>query len=147
MRLALEEAQVAHSKGEVPIGSVVVKEGRVVGRGHNQKETLHDPTAHAEILALQDAAHTLGGWRLLGTTLYSTLEPCPMCAGALVQARVERLVYAAPDPKAGAVGSVVDLVREPHFNHQIEVESGVLQEEAEALLEKFFADLRARVEA
>lgn len=143
MRMALDEAHLAQSRGEVPIGAVVVKEGRVIGRGHNQKETLKDPTAHAEILALQEAARTLGGWRLSGATLYSTLEPCPMCAGALVQARIDRLVYAAPDPKAGAAGSLLDLVRDERLNHQVIVESGVLREEAEALLEEFFADLRA----
>lgn len=146
MRLALDEAQLAQSKGEVPIGAVVVKEGRVIGRSHNQKETRRDPTAHAEILALQEAARSLGGWRLSGTTLYSTLEPCPMCAGALVQARVERLVYAAPDPKAGAVDSLFDLVRDERLNHGVVVESGLLREEAEGLLEQFFADLRLESE-
>lgn len=143
MRLALEEAVLARNKGEVPVGAVVVKDGRVVGRGHNQKETLKDPTAHAEILALREAARTLGGWRLSGTTVYSTLEPCPLCAGALVLARAERLVYAAPDPKAGAAGSVLDLVREPRLNHTLQVKGGVLREEAESLLREFFAEARA----
>jgi tRNA(adenine34) deaminase len=142
MRLAIQEARRAYEKGEIPVGAVAVHRNQVIGRGHNQKETLRDPTAHAEVLALQKAARTLGGWRLVDVTLYCTLEPCPMCAGAMVQARLPRLVYAVDDPKAGAAGSVIDLTRHPHFNHQVHVTRGVLEKEAQALLARFFLALR-----
>jgi len=142
MRRALLEAKKAYLKGEVPVGAVIVADGQVVARAHNRKEELHDPTAHAEMLAIREAASRLASWRLLGATIYVTLEPCAMCAGALVLARVQRLVYGAPDPKAGAAGSVTNLVQHEALNHRLEVTGGVLQEECAALLQQFFADLR-----
>jgi tRNA(adenine34) deaminase len=138
MAEALALARKAGSEGEVPIGSVVVFEGRIVGRGRNARERLRDPTAHAEILALQEASRTLGRWRLTGATIYATLEPCPMCAGALVNARIDRLVYAVADPKAGAAGTLFDLPRDPRLNHQITVDSGVMAQECGAVLTDFF---------
>jgi tRNA(adenine34) deaminase len=142
MRLAIDEARLAFAKGEIPVGAVAVYEGEVIGRGHNCKETGRDPTAHAEILALREAARVRGGWRLVGVTLYCTMEPCPMCAGAMVQARLPRLVYAVDDPKAGAAGSVVELLEHPQLNHHVRVERGVLAAEVEALLADFFRGLR-----
>ena len=142
MREALAEAEQALSHGDVPVGAVAVRDGVIVGRGHNRKEVDADPTAHAEMLALQEAARTLGGWRLVGVTLYCTLEPCPMCAGAMISARLPRLVYGADDPKLGAAGSVVELLRDPRLNHRVTVIRGVLAEESQALLERFFARLR-----
>jgi tRNA(adenine34) deaminase len=142
MAEALACARLAASEGEVPVGAVVVFDGRVVGRGRNGRERLHDPTAHAEVLALQDAARSLGRWRLTGATVYATLEPCPMCAGALVNARVDRLVYGVPDPKAGAVDTLFDLVRSPRLNHRAEVTSGVLAGECGELLKEFFRGRR-----
>ena len=141
---ALAEARKAAAAGEVPIGAVVVHGGRVVGRGRNARETQRDPTAHAEILALQEAARSLGRWRLTGATVYATLEPCPMCAGALVNARVDRLVYAVPDPKAGAAGSLFDVPRDPRLNHRVEVASGVLAAECGELLSSFFRTRRGK---
>ena len=129
MREALAEASKAYALGEVPIGAVVVLNGKIVGRGHNLRETLIDSTAHAEILAMREAARNSSDWRLSEAVLYSTIEPCAMCAGALVQFRVKLLVYGAADLKAGAVDSVMDVVREPRFNHQVAVLSGVLAEE------------------
>jgi tRNA(adenine34) deaminase len=146
MRKALTEAEQALAHGDVPVGAVAVREGIIVGRGHNCKEVNADPTAHAEMLALREAAHTLGGWRLVEVTLYCTLEPCPMCAGAMVSARLPRLVYGAIDPKAGAAGSVVELLRDPRLNHQVAVTSGVLAEKSQALLERFFTELRSNRE-
>ncbi|HLW60728.1 MAG TPA: tRNA adenosine(34) deaminase TadA [bacterium] len=139
---ALTEAEAAARLSDVPIGAVVVREGRVIARGRNRREVLRDPTAHAELNAVRQAAKILGGWRLLGCTLYVTLEPCVMCAGALVQARLPRLVYGAPDPKAGGAGSVVDLLRDSRFNHAVEVFGGVREAECGALLRGFFAALR-----
>jgi tRNA(adenine34) deaminase len=144
MRRALAEAKQALGHGDVPVGAVAVHEGVVVGRGHNRREADADPTAHAEMVALREAAHALGGWRLARVTLYCTLEPCPMCAGAMLAARLPRLVYGADDPKAGAAGSVVELLRDPRFNHRVIVTRGVLAEEAQALLELFFGGLRER---
>ncbi|WP_027717116.1 tRNA adenosine(34) deaminase TadA [Desulfovirgula thermocuniculi] len=144
MRLALEEAQKAYGRGEVPVGAVVVLKGEVIGRGHNLRETLVDSTAHAEILAMREAARRLGDWRLNEAVLYSTIEPCPMCAGAIVQFRVGTLVYGARDPKAGAVDSLLDLVRDPRFNHRVEVISGVLAEECAQIMRRFFQELRQR---
>lgn len=138
MGLALAEAKRAFAEDEVPVGAIVVCRGAVVGFGHNQREGLRDATAHAEMLALRMAMARLGGWRLPGATLYVTLEPCPMCAGALVQARIARLVYAAADPKSGAAGSVVELCQNPRLNHQVEVDSGPMAAEAAALLRAFF---------
>ena len=142
MAEALIEARAAAAEGEVPIGSVVVAEGRIVGRGRNAREARADPTAHAEVLALQEAARSLGRWRLSGATVYATLEPCPMCAGALVNARVDRLVYAVPDPKAGAAGTLFDIVRDARLNHRVDVESGVLAAECGELLREFFRSRR-----
>ena len=142
MMEALAEARRAAGIGEVPIGAVVVREGDVVGRGHNRREIDGDPLAHAEILAIRDAAMRTAGWRLTGCTMYVTLEPCAMCAGALVNSRVERLVYGAPDPKAGYCGTLGDLVRDPRLNHRLEVTAGVLENESAALLRGFFASLR-----
>jgi tRNA(adenine34) deaminase len=142
MAEALACARLAASEGEVPVGAVVVFDGRVVGRGRNARERLHDPTAHAEVLALQESARSLGRWRLTGATVYATLEPCPMCAGALVNARVDRLVYGVPDPKAGAVDTLFDVVRSARLNHRVEVASGVLAGECGELLKEFFRGRR-----
>ena len=142
MQAALLEAEKAYAKGEVPVGAVVVLDDVIIGRGHNLRESLQDSSAHAELLAMREAARYLGSWRLNGTTLYSTLEPCPMCAGALVQFRVKLLVYGAADPKSGAVDSVMDIVREPEFNHRLEVISGIKEEECRRLLQGFFKQLR-----
>ena len=142
MAEALACARLAATEGEVPVGAVVVLDGRVVGRGRNARERLHDPTAHAEVLALQEAARSLGRWRLTGATVYATLEPCPMCAGALVNARVARLVYGVADPKAGAVDTLFDVVRHPGLNHRVEVASGVLAGECGELLKEFFRGRR-----
>jgi len=144
MREAIAEAVLAFQKGDVPVGAVAVRDEQIIGRGHNRKEELKDPTAHAEMIALQEAARTLGGWRLTGVTLYCTMEPCPMCAGAMVQARLPRLVYAVDDPKAGAGGSVVDLLRHDRLNHQLEVVSGVLAAEVQRLMQAFFEQLRGK---
>ncbi len=138
MRLALLEAEAAAEEGEVPVGAVVVHEGRVIGRGRNRTESATDPTAHAEILAIGAAAAALASWRLEGATLYVTLEPCFMCAGAIVLARLERLVFGATDPKAGACVSLADVVRDPRLNHRVDVIHGVLAAESSALLEAFF---------
>lgn len=144
MREAIAEARKAELKREVPIGAVIVKDGEIIGRGHNGRETLLDPTAHAEIIAIRQASERLGAWRLLGATLYVTLEPCPMCAGAIVQARLPRVVYGAPDPKAGCAGTLMNLLQESRFNHESEVTSGILQEECAELLTRFFRTLRKR---
>ena len=140
---ALVEARAAAALGDVPIGAVIVRDARIIARAHNRREYLRDPTAHAEIDALRQAAKALGGWRLSGCAVYVTLEPCVMCAGALVLARVARLVYGAADPKAGAAGSVVDVVRDARFNHVVEVAAGIRETECGALLRDFFAGLRA----
>lgn len=143
MAQAIAEAAAALPTGDVPVGALVVDaEGRVVGRGHNAREAIGDPTAHAEVLALREAAAALGSWRLDGCTLVVTLEPCAMCAGAIVLARVPRLVLGAWDPKAGACGSVHDLVRDPRLNHRVEVVGGVREEECAALLRDFFGSQR-----
>jgi tRNA(adenine34) deaminase len=138
MRAALREAQASADRDEVPVGCVIVHEGLIVGRGHNQVEALQDATAHAEIVAIGAASSTLGSWRLHECTMYVTLEPCAMCAGAILLARVWRLVYAATDPKAGACGSVLDVIHEPRLNHRVEITSGVLAQECGALLRAFF---------
>ena len=142
MREALEEAERATATGDVPVGAVVVFRDRIIGRGRNRKEAMMDPTAHAEILALRRAAHERGTWRLTGATLYSTLEPCTMCAGAMVNARIGRLVYGLADPKTGAAGSVYDIVRSPWLNHRLEVVAGVLAEDVEGVMREFFDRLR-----
>lgn len=143
MRLALAEAEKAAALGEVPIGAVAVKHGVVIGRGFNRKESDQDPTAHAEMIALREAAAHEQNWRLPGVTLYATVEPCPMCAGAMIQGRLERLVYGAPDTRFGADGTIVDVLREPRFNHRVLITAGVLEDEAAALLQRFFRALRA----
>ena len=142
MRLAVEEAQQALVHDDVPVGAVVVVAGEVVGRGHNERELRQDPTAHAEVIALREAAARLGTWRILDSVLYVTLEPCAMCAGAIVLGRVPRVVYGTPDPKAGAAGSVLDVLAEPRFNHRPRVEGGVLRDACAALLVDFFAARR-----
>ncbi len=142
MRLALREAERALDHDDVPIGAVVVHEGEAIGVGANERELRGDPTAHAEVLALREASTHLGGWRLLDCSLYVTLEPCAMCAGAVVLARVPRVVYGARDPKAGMAGSVLDLLREPRLNHCPEVAAGLLADESADLLRTFFASRR-----
>jgi tRNA(adenine34) deaminase len=142
MRVALQEATFALKKKEVPVGAVVVCRDKIIGRGHNQTETLNDPTAHAEILAIGAAANYLNSWRLSETVLYVTLEPCAMCAGAIVLARMKKLVFGAFDPKAGACGSLYNLVQDGRLNHQVEVVSEVLKEDCSALLQSFFKELR-----
>ncbi len=144
MREALELAAEAGRAGEVPVGAVAVLDGRVVGRGRNRREEDRDPTAHAELLAVRDAARTLGRWRLTGVTVVVTLEPCAMCAGALVLARIDRLVFGASDPKAGAVGSLADLSCDPRLNHRFEVERGLRAEECADQLRAFFRARRDR---
>ncbi len=142
MRLALQEAEKALECGDVPIGAIAVKDGRIIGVGHNRREADHDPTAHAEMIAIRQAAQVLDHWRLDGVTLYCTLEPCAMCAGAMVLARLPRLVYAALDPKAGAAGSIVDITRHDKLNHRVDVMAGILADEAGAQLRAFFQSLR-----
>jgi len=144
MAAALSEAFKGYKKGEVPVGAVVVADGKVIARAHNLRETLIDPTAHAEVLAIKKAAKKLGGWRLNSVTVYTTLEPCPMCAGAIVHARVGAVVYGADDPKAGACGSIMNVVSSRHLNHRVNVKSGVLKKECSEILKKFFKKLRAR---
>lgn len=142
MELALDAARRAGAAGEVPVGAAVVRDGVVVAVAGNRREELADPTAHAEILALRQAAADTGGWRLEGATLYVTLEPCPMCAGALVAARVGRVVFGAPDPKAGSCGSLYNLCADPRLNHELEVDAGVCESECSALLSDWFAGRR-----
>jgi tRNA(adenine34) deaminase len=142
MRLALQEAAKALEYDDVPIGALAVKDGVVIGRGYNGRERHQDPTAHAEMIALREAAAALNCWRLDGVTLYCTLEPCAMCAGAMVLARLPRLVYAATDPKAGAAGSVMDIARHPFLNHSVQVERGLFADEAAEQIRAFFRKLR-----
>lgn len=142
MRLALREAARALEHDDVPIGAVVVREGEVIGSGHNEREIRSDPTAHAEMIALREAARTLGSWRVVDAVIYVTLEPCAMCAGAIVLARVPRVVFGALDPKAGAAGSVLDVLDEPRLNHRPRVESGLLAEDSSEMLRAFFASRR-----
>ncbi len=144
MAVALEEAELAVSHGDVPVGAVVVDHGRLVARRHNERELRGDPTAHAELLALRQAAEAVGGWRLTAVTLVVTLEPCPMCAGALVAARVGRLVFGAADPRAGAAGSLYNLCVDPRLNHELPVTPGVRAAESASLLDAFFAERRNR---
>jgi tRNA(adenine34) deaminase len=144
MQEAIQQARLAESLGEVPIGAIIVRDGAIVGTGYNLRETNRDPTAHAEMIAIRRASETLQAWRLLGCTLYVTLEPCPMCAGAILQSRVERVVYGASDPKAGCVGTLMDLLQDSRFNHVSPWKSGVLHEECALLLSDFFRRLRSR---
>jgi tRNA(adenine34) deaminase len=143
MALALEEARLAAAEGEVPIGAVLVCDGAVVSRGRNGREHAADPTAHAELIAIREGAQRLGRWRLSGCTLYVTLEPCPMCAGAMVNARIDRLVYGAADPKAGAIGTLYDLSSDCRLNHRFDVTRGVLEDECSLALKEFFRGLRS----
>jgi len=144
MGLALKEAEAAFEEDEVPVGAVVVCNGEVIGRAHNQRERLLDPTAHAEMIAITQAASYLQNWRLTGCTLYVTIEPCSMCAGALVLARVDRLVYGADDPKAGACGSLLNIVNKPELNHRVEVTPGVRADECSEIMSRFFQSRRTR---
>jgi tRNA(adenine34) deaminase len=142
MRLALREAERALEHDDVPVGAVLVHEGEVAGVGHNERELRKDPTAHAEMLAIREAARALGAWRLLDCVLYVTLEPCAMCAGAIVLARISRVIFGAADPKAGAAGSVLDVLAEPRLNHRPDVSLGLLAAESAALLQEFFGPRR-----
>jgi len=142
MEIALEQAQLAAAAGEVPVGALVIKDGKILGRGHNRNLLDNDPTAHAEIVALRQAAARLGNHRLVGCTLVATIEPCSMCAGALIHARIARLVYGASDPKAGAAGSTVQVINHPSLNHRMEVTAGVLAGKCSEILQKFFRQKR-----
>jgi tRNA(adenine34) deaminase len=143
MRMAVDQACIAEANGDVPIGCVIVHEGQIIGKAYNQREQLNDPTAHAEIIALTQAAAYLGSWRLNGCTMYVTLEPCPMCAGALVLARIERLVFGIEDPKTGACGSLYNIVSDGRLNHRIDVATGVLSEQCRQQLQAFFQRRRS----
>lgn len=144
MQEAITEARKAEALHEVPIGAVIVKDGEIIGRGYNLRETSHDPTAHAEMVAIREASQRLDAWRLLGCSLYVTLEPCPMCAGAIVQSRIARVIYGTPDPKAGCAGTLMNLLQDNRFNHTTELVSGVHQQACAALLTEFFRRLRSR---
>lgn len=144
MQEALREAEIAFRLGEVPIGAVIEKDGQIIARGHNMTETLKDPTAHAEMTAIREAARVLGGWRLIGCSLYVTVEPCSMCAGAMVWARIENLYIGAMDPKAGACGSVFQIAASQRLNHRMEIETGIMEEECAQLMRQFFRQLRDR---
>jgi tRNA(adenine34) deaminase len=142
MQAALDEARLAAEAGEVPIGAIVVHQGKIIGRGQNSLLRNLDPTAHAEIIAMRDAAKAIGNYRLIGCTLYVTLEPCAMCAGAMIHARLDRMVFATADPKAGACGSVLSVLNHPHLNHQMVLEQGIATEESAELLRAFFRERR-----
>lgn len=144
MVIAMEEAEKARAMGEVPIGAIIVHEDKVIGRGHNIRETTQQTLSHAELLAIQEANEVIGSWRLEDCTLYVTLEPCAMCAGAIVQSRIKRVVYGATDPKAGCAGTLMNLLTEERFNHQVEVITGVLQMECSDMLRDFFKMLRKK---
>lgn len=147
MRLALEQAQISFQKGEVPVGALLVdSDGYIISRARNMPIQLNDPTAHAEILTIREAALTVGNYRLTGSSLYVTIEPCPMCAGAIVQARINRLVFGAPDPKGGACGSLYNIVQDPRLNHWVEVTQGVLLEDCRRIIQDFFRSKRAQGE-
>lgn len=141
---ALKEAQKAAELGEIPVGAVIERDGVIVGRGHNLTETTKDPTTHAEMIAIREAAKTLGGWRLLGCNMYVTCEPCSMCAGAMVWARIKKVYIGTMDPKGGACGSVFNIPQEPRLNHQIEIETGLMQEECATIMKNFFKELRTK---
>lgn len=144
MKEALVEAKKAEELGEVPIGAVIIKDGEVIGRGYNLRETVNDPTAHAEMIAIREAAEKTGSWRLNDCTLYVTLEPCPMCAGAIIQARIDTVVYGTEDPKAGCAGTLMNILQDDRFNHQAQMITGVMKEECSTLLTSFFKELRRR---
>lgn len=146
MRMALDQARLAPALGEVPIGAVLVQSGEVLALVHNYREVWQDPTAHAEVVAIREAATKLGTWRLTDTTLYVTVEPCSMCAGAIIQSRIARLVFATRDPKAGACGSVFNIPAERRLNHRVQVEEGVLEQESQELIQAFFRDLRVSMD-
>lgn len=143
MQIALDEARRALAHDDVPIGAIAVRDGAIIARGHNRREIDGDPTGHAELIVIREASRVIGHWRLEDVTLYCTLEPCAMCAGAMVLARLPRLVFAASDPKAGAGGSIMDLLQHPQLNHRVDVVDGVLKDEAAAMIRAFFARLRA----
>lgn len=145
MQEAIREAKLAEELREVPIGAVIVHGDEIIGRGHNLRETTLDPTAHAEMIAIRQASEHLDAWRLLDCTLYVTLEPCPMCAGAIVQSRIPTVVYATTDPKAGCAGTLMNLLQEERFNHRVDVISGVMQQECAGLLTNFFRELRRKM--
>ncbi|WP_068777814.1 tRNA adenosine(34) deaminase TadA [Paenibacillus sp. FJAT-26967] len=142
MQEAIKEASKAEMLREVPIGAVIVRDNEIIGRGHNLRETSLDPTAHAEVIAIREASERIGAWRLLECRLYVTLEPCPMCAGAIVQARIPQVIYGTTDPKAGCAGTLMNLLQEERFNHRVDIVSGVLQQECAAQLTNFFRGLR-----
>ncbi|PZE19420.1 tRNA adenosine(34) deaminase TadA [Paenibacillus xerothermodurans] len=144
MKEAIEEARKAEALREVPIGAVIVWNDEIIGRGHNLRETSMDPLAHAELIAIKEASEYLNAWRLLDCKLYVTLEPCPMCAGAIVQSRVPQVIYGTPDPKAGCAGTLMNLLQEERFNHQVDIVSGVLREECSTMLIQFFRRLRGK---
>lgn len=147
MEKALHQASKAEALGEVPIGALIVKDNTIIGRGFNQRESKNDPSAHAEMIAIRQAARRLQAWRLTGTTLYVTLEPCPMCMGAILLARIERVVFGCHDPKGGAAGSLYDLSNDPRFNHQVTLTSGIMQTECSTILSDFFRALRREKKA
>ena len=142
MNIALEEAYKAYSTLEVPVGAIVVHKGKIIGRGHNLRETLKDPTAHAEIIAIKNASEYLGGWRLIDCTMYVTVEPCPMCAGAILNSRIDRLVIGTRDNKMGCCGTCLDLTNNINFNHKVQVIFNVLHKECSSIMKKFFSELR-----
>ncbi len=142
MREALKEAKKAYSTYEVPVGAIVVHRGEIISRGYNKRESMKDPLAHAEIIAIKRASELLGGWRLIDCTMYVTLEPCAMCAGAIINSRIDRVVIGTRDPKRGCCGSVIDLLNHPKFNHRPKVDFGILEEECSSILSTFFKELR-----
>jgi tRNA(adenine34) deaminase len=144
MKVAIDQAHIALENGDVPIGAVIVHQNKIIAKGYNQRHKLNDPTAHAEIIALTAAAEYIGNWRLHGCTIYVTLEPCCMCAGAIVLARVDRLVYACDDPKAGACGSLYNIIQDPRLNHRVEITKGILAEDCSKILQDFFRVRRER---
>ncbi len=144
MKEALKEAQKSYKKEEIPVGAIIVKDGKIIARGHNLKETKTDPTKHAEIIAIQKACKKLQTWRLTGCTMYVTLEPCSMCAGSLIQSRLDKVVIGTMDEKTGACGSVLNLLADYKFNHIVQIETGIMQEECKTILQQFFKELRAK---
>lgn len=144
MQEALKEAEKALFIGEVPVGAVIEKDGKIIGRGHNMTETAKDPTAHAEILAIREAAEELGGWRLLGCRMYVTTEPCSMCAGAMVLSRLEKVCIGTPDPKTGACGSLMNILQDGRLNHNVQIETGIMQQQCEKIMKSFFQKLRKK---
>ena len=144
MKEALKEAQKSYKKEEIPVGAIIVKDGKIIARGHNLKETKTDPTKHAEIIAIQKACKKLQTWRLTGCTMYVTLEPCSMCAGSIIQSRLDKVVIGTMDEKTGACGSVLNLLADYKFNHIVQIETGIMQEECKKILQQFFKELRAK---